>query len=228
MHADLLHPSRFLKSAEFKGNDVTFTIAEVALEELERDDNSKETKGVVAFKETPKLLLLNRTNSTCLKEMFGVETEQWKGKRVTFFPEPMIDPFTKKPISAIRVKGSPDLKAPVGVSIKLRKRKAQTRTMLVTGNAAAGFDVDHVEAEKDAIRSAMVATSLGEMDAEWSRSIGPRIQQLPLAGDRDEMKKFFSATKGAKARAAKAGAPAEVVKFDKPAEEAPPPSYEQF
>lgn len=219
MHADLLHPSRFLKSAEFNGRDVTFTIAEVALEELERDDNSKETKGIVTFRETPKMLLLNRTNSTCLKEMFGVETDAWRGKRVTFFPFPMTDPFTKKPITAIRLRGSPDIKAPVGVSIKLRKRKAQTMTMIVTGSGGAtanGLDGDQVEVEKAAMKAAYRALTTPEaMDQMWSSGLSARIGRLPLAGDRDEIKKDFSVFKGELIRAAKA------TEAPPPAEEAP-------
>ena len=218
MHADLLHPSRFLKSAEFGGRDVTFTIAEVALEELERDDSSKEMKGVVSFRETSKMLLLNRTNSTCLKEMFGVETEQWKGKRVTFFPFPMTDPFTKKPITAIRLRGSPDLKAPVGVSIKLRKRKAQIMTMVVTGNAGASVasSNDPIEVQVDAIRSHMRGLTTPEaMDKSWLAGLGARIGGLPPS-ERDEMKKEFAALKTALIRGAKAAATEE-----------PPPSDDQ-
>lgn len=208
MHADLLHPSRFLKSAEFLGKDVTFTIAEVALEELERDDNSKETKGVVAFKETPKLLLLNRTNSTCLKEMFGVETEAWKGKRVTFFPFPMTDPFTKKPISAIRLRGSPDIAAPVSVSIKLRKRKATVMTMNRTGNGAPPvvLEGDQLEAECAAIDQAIAAAEPSACDAVWTAGLGKRIAALPPA------------EKAAKTEAFKAR------KRGVPALEAPPPT----
>ncbi len=206
MHADLLHPSRFLKSAEFNGRDVTYTIAEVALEELERDDNSKETKGVIAFKETNKLLLLNRTNSTCLREMFGVETDTWKGKRVTFYPMPMTDPFTKKPITAIRLRGSPDIKAPVGVSIKLRKRKATTVTMQVTGNATASYvpDNDAIEMEVSALRSSLLACKTPEeCDKTWRSGMGGRVAKLPPAD-----KATFDAEFAAHKRSLRAPTPA--------------------
>jgi len=224
MHADLLHPSRFLKSAEFNGRDVTYTIAEVALEELERDDNSKETKGIVAFRETSKLLLLNRTNSTCLKEMFGVETDAWKGKRVTFFPFPMVDPFTKKPITAIRLRGSPDLKAPVGVSIKLRKRKAQTMTMQITGAASAAplASGDQYDMELTALRAQIVALTTPEaMDAAWRGGMSGRIARLQPP-DQVEIKRVFSAHKSALLK----GPPTDPPPPTEPTEPTEPPAAE--
>lgn len=209
MHVDLLHPTRFLKSAEFKGKDVTFTIADVVLEELEREDNSKEAKGVMAFRETPKLLVLNRTNTDCLKTMFGVETEQWKGKRVTFFPFPMKDPFTSQPITAVRLRGSPDIAAPVSVSIKLRKRKATTMTMAKTNTsgAAPALAGDELAAECAAIDEAIAACEPTACDALWSSGIGRRINALPAAEKATATEKF---------RARKRATPTTV--------EAPPPA----
>lgn len=219
MHADLLHPSRFLKSAEFKGEDVTLTIADVVLEELEREDNSKEMKGIVSFKESPKLLVLNRTNSDCLKAMFGPETEIWKGKRVTFFPSPMVNPFTKENISAIRLRGSPDLSAPVSVSIKLRKRKASVMTMKRTGSQFL------TQEDFEAICIDITThTDPAAMDAAWSTGLATRIGKQP-PDKQVEAKKLFSAHKSKLQRAAKeakeAPPPAEVTKFEKPE---PPPS----
>lgn len=191
MHADLLHPSRFLKSAEFKGKDVTHVIADVVLEELDREDNSKETKGIVAFSDTPKLLVLNRTNSDCLKAMFGVETDEWRGKRVTFFPFPMVDPFTKKNITAIRLRGSPDIAAPVSVTIRLRKRKPTTMTMQRTGSVPAPLAGADYDAELAAIDAAIEGgTTPEECDAIWSAGVGKRINALSPQDKKAKTDKF--------------------------------------
>ena len=201
MHADLLHPTRFLKSAEFKGEDVTLTITDVFLEELDREDNLKETKGLVSFKESPKVFVLNRTNSDCLKAMFGPETEAWKGKRVTFFPSPMVNPFTKENISAIRLRGSPDLAAPVSVSIKLRKRKASTMTMKRTGSQFL------TQEDFEAICIDIAAhTDPAEMDRAWSNGLGGRVAKQP-PDKQAEAKKLFSAHKSKLQRAAKEASP---------------------
>lgn len=222
MHADLLHPTRFLKSAEFKGKDVTFTIADVVVEELERDDSSKERKGVVGFRETEKLLVINKTNSKCIIAMFGVETEAWKGKRVTFFPFPMKDPFTGEPITGIRVRGSPDIEKSVSVSIKLRKKKAQTMTMQRTGGAPTPLAGDELQAELDSISALIAATAPAECNAAWAgtNGLGVRIGRLPPEDKKAKTNEF-------KARRSGASAPSEPPPPENgpPAEaEAPPPA----
>lgn len=207
MHADLLHPTRFLKSAEFKGKDVTFTIADVVMEELEREDNSKERKGVVGFRETEKLLVINKTNAKCIIGMFGLETEAWKGKRVTFFPFPMKDPFTGDPITGIRVRGSPDIEKPVSVSIKLRKKKAQTMTMQRTGGAAPAPNADPVEVQMETMRTQFRALTTSEaMDAMWTSGLGSRVALLPAA-DQVVIKGDFATHRRALVAAAKSAEP---------------------
>jgi hypothetical protein len=123
MDVSLLFPSRFLKSAEFKGRDVTLTIASIKLEELAVDGGGTKAKGIVGFAETPKLLVLNRTNSECLKGMWGRETDQWLGKRVTLFPAPFSDSFTGEQSTAIRVRGSPDIAKSTTVEVRLSRKK---------------------------------------------------------------------------------------------------------
>lgn len=182
MDCALLNPSRFLKSQEFNGKDVTYTLASVVLEDLEDEAGAKKTKGILGFKETPKLLVINRTNSDCLKAMFGRETDNWLGKRVTFFPAPFFDNFTKENTTAIRVRGSPDISAPVSVSIKLRKKKPTTMTMQRTGNATASYvpDNDAIEMEMMALRASLLACKTPEeCDRTWSSGMGGRVKRLP-------------------------------------------------
>ncbi len=128
---DQLYPARFLKAGEFAGKEVTLTVAGVTIEELE-GDKGKQSKGILSFKETPKLLVLNKTNGLCIKGMFGRDTGAWIGKRLTLFPAP-ID-FGDSEI-AIRVKGSPDIAAPVTFELKLARKKARQVTMQKTGQA---------------------------------------------------------------------------------------------
>jgi hypothetical protein len=130
---DQLFPNRFLKAGEFKGKDVTLTIAGVEIEELE-GDKGKQTRGIIAFRETKKALVLNKTNGLCLRGMFGRDTGGWVGKRVTFFPAP-ID-FGDAEI-AIRVRGSPDIPKTMEIEIKLARKKARKVTMQKTGPAQA-------------------------------------------------------------------------------------------
>lgn len=126
---DQLFPGRFLKAGMFQGRDVTLTISEIKVETLE-GEKGKEVRGILSFREKPQQLVLNKTNGLCLRGMFGRDTEKWIGKRITFFPAP-ID-FGDAEI-AIRVRGSPDLPAPMEVEIKLARKKPKKMRMEKTG-----------------------------------------------------------------------------------------------
>jgi hypothetical protein len=104
---DQLFPGRFLKSGEFKGKDVTLTISDVKLEEMEDKRKGTVVKCIVSFKETKKQLVLNKTNGECLKGMFGRKVAVWVGRRVCFYPE-TVRAFGSSKL-AIRVRGSPDI-----------------------------------------------------------------------------------------------------------------------
>lgn len=195
MDAALLHPSRFLKSAEFAGKDVTYTIASIQLEELESEDGKSKTKGVVGFRETKKLLVINRTNSDCIKGMFGRETDNWIGKRVTFFPAPFFDNFTKEHTTAIRVRGSPDIKEATTVTIHLPKKKPTQVKMVKTGAAPGPLNGDELAAEVAAIEAAIAeCDSPAVCDAAWKAGLGARINRLPPT-DRDLMTAAFKLRK---------------------------------
>ncbi len=138
MDFDQLFPGRFMKSGEFKGKDVTLTIAKVFLEDMPDDKSGGvRAKGIVAFEKTPKHWVLNKTNATCLRAMFGRETDEWIGKRVTLYPAPYQDPFTGEMGTAIRVRGSPDITVSKPVEIKMHKRKPTSLTMISTGKKTA-------------------------------------------------------------------------------------------
>lgn len=125
---ELLFPGRFLKSPEFKGQDVTLKIARIRTEPLPQDDGTEKLKPIVSFEMTskgnvPKDLVLNRTNAECIKAMFGRDTDGWIGKRITFWPAPFVNHQTKEKTTAIRVRGSPDIKADIHFALKLPGKK---------------------------------------------------------------------------------------------------------
>lgn len=133
MDFDKLFPGRFLKSGEFDGKDVSLTIKGIRLEDLPQDGGGTRTRGIVSFQETPKELVLNRTNGECLKAMFGRNTGAWIGKRVVFFPAPFIDPFTREKGTAIRVRGSFDIERDITFDLRLPMRKPQRVTLRALG-----------------------------------------------------------------------------------------------
>lgn len=132
MDAALLNPSRFIKSQSFAGREPTFRIKEVRVEELEGTDGKKKLKGIVAFNEVPKEWVLNRTNVECLKALWGRETDDWIGKRVTLFAAPYHDNTTGEDTTCVRVRGSPDIEKTMAVTISLPRKKPFTMTMTKT------------------------------------------------------------------------------------------------
>lgn len=128
MDFDKLFPGRFIKAADLNGKEVTLTISAVVTDEL-IGDKGTEVKGLVSFAGKKKQLVLNKTNGLCLKQMFGRESDDWVGKRVTIYPTT----FNDEP--CIRVKGSPDIEQDISFDLKL-PRKAPKATKLVKTKAA--------------------------------------------------------------------------------------------
>lgn len=143
MHYGAMLVGQFLKAAEFGTGTIpaqpTFTIANVVLEKLEsvavgdNEGSSKmKTKGVVYFREVDRGWVLNRTNAECLAAIFGKETNDWIGKRVTLFAADVR--VGAKMDIGIRVKGSPDIAKEVTVSVKLPRRKPIPMRLIPTGD----------------------------------------------------------------------------------------------
>lgn len=128
MDFDGLFPNRFLKAGEFQKKDVTLTISAVKIEELE-GTKGKENKAIVSFAHTAKQLVLNKTNGLSIKAMFGRETNDWIGKKVTFFPAEI--KFEDSDL-AIRVRGSPDIPGPITFELKLARKKPRSVTLQKT------------------------------------------------------------------------------------------------
>lgn len=130
---DELYPGRFIKSGDLKGKDWTLTIARVYREELE--GAKKERKGVLAFQETQKELVLNRTNGECIKAMFGRSLPGWIGKRITIYPAKIQSEMADQ---AIRLRGSPDIEHDVTFTLSLARKKPRPVTLkkTATGKAA--------------------------------------------------------------------------------------------
>jgi hypothetical protein len=144
MDAALLTPSKYIKAVSLGGKDRTVTITGVKVEELEKDDKTKEQRGLVALAETTKKWVLNVTNVKCLIALFGRETNNWVNKRVTLYPErnEMSDSGF-----AIRVRGSPDIKADIRFVLKLARKKPRTVVLKAIGKN--GAPISPIEPEGD-------------------------------------------------------------------------------
>ncbi len=124
---DQLYPGRFIKAGELLGKKVTLTITDVDMEDLQGDDGKKKAKGIIAFKETDKQLVLCKTNGICIKAMFGPKLADWVGKRITIFE----DTWNGEP--ATRIWGSPDIAADIDVEVALPRRRPFKKPMHAMG-----------------------------------------------------------------------------------------------
>lgn len=137
MNAKQLTPTKYFTAADFDG-ETTVTIKSVDFEDVEVEAKSgqpakTERKGALWLAECGKPWLCNVTNTKCLAAMFGDEDveKRWPGKRVTLYVERVMS-FGQW-VPGVRIRGSPDIAAPVSVPLKLRKKKEQILTMQPTG-----------------------------------------------------------------------------------------------
>lgn len=123
----------YLAAVEFGNRQFTAEIESVKLVKLEAEDGSQKDKGVVYFKGHDRGWVLCKTNAMCVAAMFGDDTSAWVGKSVTLYSTMVQVGREKKP--GIRVKGSPDLSAPVQCEVRLPRKKPFKVPLVPTGKA---------------------------------------------------------------------------------------------
>jgi hypothetical protein len=120
MDARILLSGDYIDAPMLRGQKVTREITSFETKPLEDMAGKVKTRGIVSFKGTEKKWALNTTNTKCLIQMFGHETDDWVGKRVTLYPE-------KEPKSesgeAVRVWGSPDISEDLRFTTKIGRTK---------------------------------------------------------------------------------------------------------
>ena len=131
---DQLFPGRFIKAGEMHDKPVTLTISGVALDVLESEDGTEKMQAVVNFREIKRQWALNKTNAQCLVAMWGIDSDDWMGRRVTLFAERDASGLSDSGL-CLRVKGSPDIDAPITVQVKLPRRRPIPRKLVPTTGA---------------------------------------------------------------------------------------------
>lgn len=129
MDYEKLFPGRFIKSADLDGRDVNLEIKAVRSEDIDG-----KPKAILAFQGTKKEMVMNRTNAESIKLMFGRETDEWIGKKITIFPDTIPDPFNGGNTTAIRVRGSPNITKAATATVQ-RGRKSIKVSVAPTGRS---------------------------------------------------------------------------------------------
>jgi hypothetical protein len=95
-------PGRYLTGDDLDG-EVTVTIERVVLEPFRDPRTRLETrKPVMYFLRAKRGLIVNRTNWRAIAELYGDESDNWAGKRITLIST-MVDAYGKQ-TRAVRVR----------------------------------------------------------------------------------------------------------------------------
>ena len=136
---DELYPGAYVKAGEFDGKPATLTIASVKREMLVDGAGGEEGAVILSFSKTDKKLVLNKTNGVCLRAMWGDDSGEWVGHRVTLHPVKDESGLSESGL-CIRVKGSPELTKPLTFKARLG-RKMVTQMLVPTGKKPAPVPV---------------------------------------------------------------------------------------
>ncbi len=81
MNVHEMYRSDYMRSDSFNGQAFCFTITDCSAEKAEGDERL-----VLAFFEVSSLMILDRTNTNMLAELYGPETSEWIGKVIKLAP----------------------------------------------------------------------------------------------------------------------------------------------
>jgi hypothetical protein len=101
MKATDIFSGKYLASTDIGDREFKLVIEGTELVEFE-NEGKKQKKIHITFQNAKKGLLANKTNSMILVDAYGDDTENWIGKEVILYVEPV--GFQGKVVKAIRVK----------------------------------------------------------------------------------------------------------------------------
>jgi hypothetical protein len=122
MKFNQMYPKDRFYAADFKGKPVTLTFKEVKRELLGKGGPSEKMMPVWYFEETPKFLPAVLTNGVCARAMFGDDTDDWIGHKITLIPAKDTSGMSDDGL-CIRVSGSPELTKPLKFKTQIGRAK---------------------------------------------------------------------------------------------------------
>jgi hypothetical protein len=92
VNLDEMFPSRYVRGQDLQGRAVNVTINRIQPEKMRPNPQSPELQKFVLYtSEGKKGVVLSKTLASQIAEILGSdESDDWIGKKVTFFPVPMI------------------------------------------------------------------------------------------------------------------------------------------
>jgi hypothetical protein len=85
-----LYPKKYANGEDLKGQAFTLVVNKVSMETMHPQPGSPAaTKPVIYFEQTQKGIILGPALARQIAGLLGDDTDTWKGKKVTIFPQPM-------------------------------------------------------------------------------------------------------------------------------------------
>lgn len=102
---ELFPPNEYLKSDDIDaaGGEMELVIASVGRKEYVNDSGKADVKGVLGFSNSLLKLTSNTTNTRILISMFGKETDDWIGKKITLYVDEHVQ-FQGRETRGIRIR----------------------------------------------------------------------------------------------------------------------------
>ncbi|MEE9395216.1 MAG: hypothetical protein V3W41_22215 [Planctomycetota bacterium] len=88
MRYELIYPSKYIAGADLVekgGKDVTLVIQRLFIDDLKCQGDKTERRAVIEFERAKKKFVVNKTNLSTIADLYGPETDDWKGKPITLF-----------------------------------------------------------------------------------------------------------------------------------------------
>jgi hypothetical protein len=182
----LAQKSRYLRAVDV---DESFkvTIANVTVETMKAKGEDERERGVVWFHEDERGLVVNVSLGQILRAMFGVDLDNWNGKRIELYNDTSVRGKSGKAVGGIRIKSSPDIDSDVVVLAGQSPfSKGTEYTVKAASSASSGRrnDGDTESISNSPLSAALrkVGLSVSDFDA-WAMSVDkPRFHQLHEAG----------------------------------------------
>ena len=113
-------PSKYLKSADLQGHAVKVTIKDVQSAPIGND-----RKLIMYFTGKDKGMVLNKTNARTIGDIFGDDTDDWRGKAVELFA--MKVDFQGRMVDGLRVRVLPAARQSASIAPNARDRGMATQ-----------------------------------------------------------------------------------------------------
>lgn len=188
----LAQKSRYLRAVDV-GESFRVTIANVTVDTMKSKGEEEKERGVVWFDEDERGLVVNVSLGQILRAMFGLNLQDWAGKRLELYNDTTVRGKSGKAVGGIRIKSSPDIRQDVVVLAGQSPFSRGTEYTIEATSTRKSAETDSV-GDGDPLRRALREHQLTVADFDqWAAANGkPSVDKFHKRG-RDQAAAWISA-----------------------------------